>query len=131
MWIVRLALRRPYTFVVAALVLVLLTPFVLVRMPTDIFPSVDIPVVSAVWLYRGLSAQEIGQRIVRLHERMISTGVNDIEHIESASYKGAGVIKVYFQPGTSVDAAVAQTTSAAHAIMRFLPPNIRPPIIIR
>jgi len=131
MWIVRLALRRPYTFVVAALVLVLLTPFVLLRMPVDIFPAVDIPVVSSVWLYRGLSAKEIGQRIIRLHERKIAASVNDIEHIESTSYKGAGVIKVYFQPGTSVDAAVAQTTSAALAVLRFLPRNIKPPIIIR
>jgi multidrug efflux pump subunit AcrB len=131
MWIVRLALRRPYTFVVAALVLVLLTPLVLRRMPTDIFPSIDIPVVSSVWLYSGLSAQEMEQRILYLHERQIAATVNDIEHIESTAFNGAGVIKTYFQPGTSVDAAVAQTSSAAQAILRFLPRNITPPIIIR
>jgi len=131
MWIVRLALRRPYTFVVAALVLLLLTPLVLRRMPTDIFPAIDIPVVSSVWLYSGLSAQEMEQRIVYLHERQIAATVNDIEHIESTAFNGAGVIKVFFQPGTSVDAAVAQTSSAAQAILRFLPRNITPPIIIR
>jgi multidrug efflux pump subunit AcrB len=106
MWIVRLALRRPYTFVVATLVLLLLTPFVLLRMPTDIFPSVNIPVVSAVWIYNGLSAQEIEQRILYVHERMITVVVDNIEHVESTAYKGAGVIKVFLQPGASVDAAV-------------------------
>ena len=131
MWIVRLALRRPYTFVVAALVLLLLTPFVLMRMPTDIFPAIDIPVVSSVWLYNGLSAQEMEQRIVYQHERQIAATVNDIEHIESTAFSGAGVIKTFFQPGTSVDAAVAQTAAAAQAILRFLPRNITPPIIIR
>ncbi len=131
MWIVRLALRRPYTFVVAALVLLLLTPLVLWRMPTDIFPTIDIPVVSSVWLYGGLSAQEVEQRILYLHERSIAAQVNDIEHIESTAFNGAGVIKVFFQPGTSVDAAVAQTVSSANAIMRFLPRNITPPIVIR
>ena len=84
MWIVRLALRRPYTCVVTALLLLLLTPFVLLRTPTDIFPSINIPVVSVVWLYNGLSAQEIEQRLIYNHERMISTTVNDIEHIESS-----------------------------------------------
>jgi hypothetical protein len=103
MWIVRLALRRPYTFVVTALLLLLLTPFVLLRTPTDIFPAINIPVVSVVWLYNGLSAQEIEQRLIYNHERMITTLVNDIEHIESTAYNGAGVIKVYLQPG-------AQTT---------------------
>src|SRR3972149_4319685 len=99
MWIVRLALRRPYTFVVAALLLLLLTPFVLLRTPTDIFPAINIPVISVVWTYNGLSAQEIEQRIVYNHERMIATLVNDIEHIESTAYAGAGVIKVFLQPG--------------------------------
>ncbi|GEM_PF-1669249 len=106
MWIVRLALRRPYTFVVAALVLLLLTPFVLLRTPTDIFPSVDIPVVSAVWMYNGLSAQEIEQRIVFNHERMIATLVDDIEHIESTAYNGAAVVKVFLRPGASAHRGV-------------------------
>lgn len=131
MWIVRLALRRPYTFVVAALVLLLLTPFVLTRTPTDIFPSVDIPVVSAVWTYGGLSAQEIEQRILYNHERMISAIVDNIEHIESTAYSGAGVIKVFLRQGTSVDSGVAQMTATGQAILRQLPPGITPPIIIR
>jgi multidrug efflux pump subunit AcrB len=131
MWIVRLALRRPYTFVVAALVLLLLTPFVLMRTPTDIFPSIDIPVVSAVWIYGGLSAQEIEQRILYSHERMISVLVDNIEHIESTAYSGAGVIKVFLRQGASVDSGVAQMTATGQAILRQLPPGITPPIIIR
>ena len=131
MWIVRLALRRPYTFVVAALLLVLMTPFVLLRMATDIFPSIDIPVVSVIWLYNGLSAQEIEQRIVYNHERMISSTVDGVEHTESTSYSGAGVIKVYLHAGGSVDAGVAQITASGQAILRRLPPGQAPPIIIR
>lgn len=131
MWIVRLALRRPYTFVVAALVLLLLTPFVLLRTPTDIFPSIDIPVVSAVWTYNGLSAQEIEQRILYNHERMITAIVDNIEHIESTSYNGVGVIKVFLRPGASVATGVAQLTATGQAILRQLPRGITPPIIIR
>ena len=131
MWIVRLALRRPYTFVVAALVLLLLTPFVLLRTPTDIFPEINIPVVSVVWVYNGLSAREVEQRIVYNHERMISTMVNDIEHMESTSYRGAGVIKVFLQPGVTVSDGVAQITASGQTILRQLPPGTNPPIIIR
>ena len=131
MWIVRLALRRPYTFVVAALVLLLLTPFVLLRTPTDIFPEINIPVISVVWVYNGLNAQEVEERIVYNHERMISTLVNDIEHIESTAYNGAGVIKVFFQPGASVTDGLAQITASGQAVLRILPPGINPPFIIR
>jgi multidrug efflux pump subunit AcrB len=131
MWIVRLALRRPYTFVVAALVLLLLAPFVLLRTPTDIFPEINIPVVSIVWTYNGLNAQEMEQRIIYNHERMLSTLVNDIEHIESTAYNGAGVIKVFFQPGSSVSDGVAQITASGQAVLRLLPPGITPPIILR
>ena len=131
MWIVRLALRRPYTFVVAALVLLLLTPFVLLRTPTDIFPEINIPVVCAVWTYNGLSAREVEQRIVYNHERMISTLVNDIEHTESTAYNGVGVIKVFLQPGASVAEGVAQMAASGMAVQRLLPPGITPPIIIR
>ena len=128
MWIVRLALRRPYTFVVTALVLLLLTPFVLWRTPTDIFPAISIPVVSVVWLYNGLGAQEIEQRIMYNHERMISTLVNDIEHIESTAYGGAGVIKVFLQPGASIAQGVAQVTASAQAVLRLLPPGTNQPV---
>src|SRR6186713_2852948 len=106
MWIVRLALRRPYTFVVAALLLLLVTPFVLLRTPTDIFPAINIPVVSVIWQYTGLSAQEIEQRVLYNHERSLSATVNDIEHIESTSFSGVGIIKVFLQPAASVDAGV-------------------------
>ncbi|MBI5593767.1 MAG: efflux RND transporter permease subunit [Deltaproteobacteria bacterium] len=131
MWIVRLALRRPYTFVVAALVLLLLTPFVLLRTPTDIFPEINIPVISVVWVYNGLNAKEVEERIIYNHERMISTLVNDIEHIESTAYNGAGVIKVFLQPGASVTEGVAQITASGQTVLRLLPPGINPPFIIR
>src|ERR1044071_7191637 len=131
MWIVQLALRRPYTFVVAALLLLLLTPFVLLRTPTDIFPNINIPVVSIVWQYAGLDAQEMEQRIIYNHERSLSATVNDIEHIESNAYNGVGVIKVFLQPGASVDAGVAQITAIAQTILRQMPPGQTPPLVIR
>jgi len=131
MWIVRLALRRPYTFVVAALILVLLTPFIMLRTPTDIFPSIDIPVVSIIWQYVGLDAQEVEQRLIFNHERTLTTTVNDIEHLESTSYNGVGIIKVFLQPGTSVDAGVAQITAVAQTILKQMPPGTTPPLIIR
>ena len=131
MWIVRLALRRPYTFVVAALILLLMTPYVIRKTPTDIFPSIDIPVVSVIWQYAGLSSQEIEQRILYNHERSLSATVNDIEHIESNSYNGVGIIKVFFQPGANVDAGVAQLTAVAQTIIRQMPPGQTPPLIIR
>jgi multidrug efflux pump subunit AcrB len=131
MWIVRLALRRPLTFVVAALLLVLATPFVLLRTSTDIFPAIDIPVVSAVWTYTGLSAQEIEQRILYGHERMITSIVDNVDHIESTAFTGAGVIKVFLREGAPVETAIAQITATSQAILRQLPPGITPPIIIR
>src|SRR3954451_12721861 len=131
MWIVRLALRRPYTFVVAALVLLLLTPFVLLHTPTDIFPSINIPVISVIWQYAGLNAQEMEQRIIYAHERALTATVNDIEHIESTSFNGVGVIKVFLQPGASVDGGVAQITAIAQTILRLLPPGQQPPLVIR
>jgi multidrug efflux pump subunit AcrB len=131
MWIVRLALRRPYTFVVAAIVLLLMTPFVLLRTPTDIFPAINIPVVSVIWQYAGLNSQEIEQRILYNHERALSATVNDIEHTESTSYSGVGIIKVFLQPGASVDGAVAQLTAVAQTLLRQMPPGQTPPLIIR
>ena len=131
MWIVKLALRRPYTFVVGALVLLILTPFVLLTTPTDIFPEINIPVISVVWTYNGLNAREMEERIIYISERQISTLVNDIEHIESTAYNGAGVIKVFLQPGASVSDGVAQITASGQTVLRFLPPGITPPFIIR
>jgi multidrug efflux pump subunit AcrB len=131
MWIVRLALRRPYTFVVGALVLLLLTPFVLMRTPTDIFPSIDIPVITIIWQYQGLNAKEVEQRLVYLHERSLSATVNDIEHIESNAYNGIGLIKVFLQPGADVNGGIAQVTAIAQTIMKQMPPGQTPPLILR
>src|SRR5438874_7590139 len=131
MWIIRLALNRPYTFVVAALLLLLITPFVLIKTPTDIFPSINIPVVSIIWNYTGLSAREIEQRIIYTQERALTTTVNNIEHIESTSYDSIGIIKLYFQPGVDISTAVAQLTAVSQTILRQLPPGTTPPLIIQ
>ena len=131
MWIIRLALNRPYTFVVAALLLILVTPFVLIKTPTDIFPSINIPVVSIIWNYTGLSAREIEQRIIYTQERALTTTVNNIEHIESTSYDSIGIIKLYFQPGVTISTAVAQVTAVSQTILRQLPPGATPPLIIQ
>jgi multidrug efflux pump subunit AcrB len=131
MWIVLLALRRPYTFVVAALALLLATPFILLRTPTDIFPNINIPVVSVIWQYAGLSPEEIEQRIIWVHERSLSATVNDIEHVESSSFNGVGIIKVFLREGASVDGAVAQITAVAQTVTRLMPPGQTPPLILR
>jgi CzcA family heavy metal efflux pump len=130
MWIVALALRRPYTFVVMALVIILLTPIMILRTPTDIFPSIDIPVVSVVWFYSGMSPLDMADRIVANSERGITTTVNDIEHMESQSVNGLGVIKIFFRPGTNVQGAIAQITAIAQTTVRSLPPGTTPPLII-
>ncbi|MGH7980033.1 MAG: efflux RND transporter permease subunit, partial [Limisphaerales bacterium] len=131
MWIVLLALRRPYTFVVAALLLILLTPFILMRTPVDIFPAINIPVVSIIWHYNGLDAKQMEQRIVYLDERAITTTVNDVDHIESTSYYGIGVIKVYFQPKASIATALAQITAICQTVIKQMPPGMMPPLIIQ
>ncbi|NYF80467.1 efflux RND transporter permease subunit [Granulicella arctica] len=130
MWIVRLALRRPYTFVVLSLLLLILGPIVILRTPTDIFPNINIPVVSIVWNYAGLSPQEMANRIVTPFERNMTTTVNDIEHIESQSLNGIAVIKVFFQPNANVPAGVAEVTAIAQTALRQLPPGTTPPLII-
>lgn len=130
MWIVALALRRPYTFVVMALVLLLLTPLVILRMPVDVLPDINIPVISVVWSYTGLSPQEMANRIVTNSERGLTITVNDIEHIESQSLNGIGVIKIFFQPTANIQTALAQTTAMAQTQLRSLPPGTTPPLII-
>src|ERR1700674_1390052 len=127
MWIVRLALRRPYTFVVMALVIILLTPVVLLRTPVDIFPDINIPVISLVWTYNGLQPQEMEQRITSNVERGITTLVSDVEHIESQSLSGIAVIKIFFQPGANIQTALAQTAAISQTFLRFLPPGTTPP----
>jgi multidrug efflux pump subunit AcrB len=131
MWIVRLALSRPYTFVVAALLLLLMTPFVLTKTPTDIFPAINIPVVSVIWQYTGLPADQIAQRIIYSEERALTTTVDNIEHIESTSYDSQGVIKVFFQPGVNPSTAVAQLTAVSQTILKQLPPGTTPPLILQ
>jgi multidrug efflux pump subunit AcrB len=131
MWIVRLALRRPYTFTVMALLIVVLGVLSFLRMAKDIFPSIDIPVVVVIWQYGGLTPDEMAKRVISISERAMTTTVNDIEHMESQSFIGIGVIKVYFHPGTSVDAAVAQVTAINQTIIKVLPPGGTPPLIIR
>jgi len=130
MWIVALALRRPYTFIVMAIVILILTPITILRTPTDIFPEINIPVVSVVWFYSGMSPQDMATRIVANSERGITTTVNDIEHMESQSVYGLGVIKVFFHPGTNVEGAIAQITSISQTTVRSLPPGTTPPLII-
>ena len=131
MSMVTLALRRPYTFIVAAMLIVLATPFALLNMATDIFPEINIPVISIIWNYNGLSAQEMGQRIAGQSERGLTTTVSDIEHIESQSLNGVAVIKVFFQPTANIQTAIAQVVAAMQSQLRQLPPGITPPLVIK
>ncbi len=128
---VSLALRRPYTFIVMAMLIVLATPFVLARMATDIFPEINIPVLSIIWNYGGLPAQEMGQRIAGQTERGLTTTVSDIEHIESQSLAGVSVIKIFFQPTANIETAIAQTVASVQTQVRQLPPGITPPLVIK
>ena len=130
MWIVALALRRPYTFVVMALVLLLLTPLVIWRMPVDVLPDINIPVISVVWNFAGMAPEEMADRIVTNSERGLTITVNDIEHMESQSLNGIGVIKIFFQPTVNIQTALAQTTAMCQTIVRGLPPGTQPPLII-
>ena len=131
MWIVEVALRRPYTFLVMALLILLATPLVLLKMSTDIFPEINIPVISIVWTYTGLSAQEVGNRITAVNERSLTTTVNDIEHIESQSLSGFSVIKIFFQPNANIPTAIAQVVAVEQSQLRQLPPGILPPLVIK
>ncbi|CAG4919526.1 efflux RND transporter permease subunit [Paraburkholderia saeva] len=131
MWIVRLALRRPYTFIVLALLLLIVGPLTIMRTPTDIFPNIDIPVLSVIWSYNGLPADEMEKRIVLNYERGLSVAVNDIEHVESTSLNGIAVIKIFFQPHANIDEALAEVTALSQTQLRSLPPGITPPNILR
>src|SRR3984885_14866733 len=131
MWIVRIALRRPYTFVVMSMLIVILGVATILRMPTDIFPDIDIPVISVVWNYTGLPPEEMEKRIVTNYERGLTTTVNDIEHVESQTLTGISVVKIFFQPGARIEAATAQVTAISQTVLRQMPPNTTPPFIIR
>jgi multidrug efflux pump subunit AcrB len=131
MWIVKIALSRPYTFIVLALVLFLFAPVMLMRTPVDIFPAINVPVVSVVWTDSGLPPSEMGSRIASVYERALTTTVDNIEHIESQSLYGVSVVKVYLQPQANVDGAIAEVIAEAQATMKQLPPGIQPPLVIR
>src|SRR6266436_945926 len=130
MWIVRLALRRPYTFIVLAMLIVLVGVSTVLRMPADMFPQIDIPVVAAIWQFTGLPPTEMEGRITTQFERATTTTVSGIEHIESQTLSGVAVVKVFLQPGTSMDAAVAQVGAVAQPIVRSMPLGTTPPLIL-
>jgi CzcA family heavy metal efflux pump len=130
MWIVALALRRPYTFIVMALLILLLTPVVMLRTPTDIFPDINIPVISVVWNYQGLSPKELSDRVTTVTERVLTTTVNDIEHIESQSLNGVAVVKIFFRPSANIQTALAQVAAVSQTVLRALPPGSTPPLVI-
>ena len=119
MWIVKLALDRPYTFIILALLIMILSPVVILRTPTDIFPNINIPVVAVAWQYTGLNPEELEGRLTTPYEKALTTLVDNIEHTESTTYNGVAVVKVFLQPGASLDTANAQVTAAS----QYLPPS--------
>ncbi|MDE1181044.1 efflux RND transporter permease subunit [Paraburkholderia sp.] len=130
MWIVNVALKRPYTFIVMAIMILLATPFVLLTTPVDVLPEINIPVVSIIWNYTGLSAEDMANRITSVNERSITTTVNDIEHIESQSLAGIAIIKLFLQPTANIQTAIAQTVAVEQAQLRQMPPGATPPLVI-
>jgi len=131
MWIVRIALSRPYTFVVLALFLFLAAPVMMLRTPVDIFPAINVPVVSIIWTFTGLAPAEMETRITSIYERALTTTVDNIEHMESQSLNGVSIIKVYLQPQANVDGAIAEVIAEAQSTVKLLPPGITPPLVIR
>ncbi|MGZ5652041.1 MAG: efflux RND transporter permease subunit, partial [Usitatibacter sp.] len=128
--IVRVALKRPYTFVVLALLLLIIGPLAALRTPTDIFPDIRIPVIAVAWQYTGLPPEQMAGRITTLFQRALTTTVNDIEHIEANSYSGVGIVKIYFHPGVNVATANAQVTAICQVVVRQMPAGITPPLIL-
>src|ERR1039458_2330918 len=130
MWIVRLALRRPYTFVVMAILILVMGIVSIERTPTDIFPNIDIPVVSIIWNYNGLVPEQMADRIVSITERNLTTVVDNIQHVQSQSLYGIAVVKVFLQPNASIDRAIAQITASSQTQLRQLPAGTTPPLVI-
>src|ERR1700761_4607346 len=128
--LVRIALSRPYTFIVLALVILIAGPLAALRTPTDIFPNIGIPVISVVWSYNGLPPDQMSGRVIYYYERQLTTAVNDIEHIESQSLPGVGIVKIFFQPGVDIRTATAQVTSISQTVVKQMPPGITPPQIL-
>src|SRR3954469_23558531 len=131
MWIVELALKRPYTVAIMSLLILLMGVLSLSRMIVDIFPAIDIPVVAVIWNYPGLPAEDMERRVVLISERAFSTTVNGIERIESQSIPGIGMLKVYFQPDAEIGSAIAQISGVCSTLLRILPPGIQPPSVIQ
>ncbi len=131
MWIVRIALDKPYTFIVMAILILLSAPLAIQRTPVDVLPEIDIPVISVIWNYRGLSAEQMGNRIAQNHERSITTTVNDIERIESRSLGGISIIKIYFQPKANIQTAISQVVAISQSAVRQMPQGVAPPLIIK
>src|ERR1700751_1237935 len=131
MWIVRFALQRPYTFVIVAVLIAIFGISAILTTPTDILPDIDIPIVSVIWTYSGMDADDMSKRIIAVCERALPTTVNNIQYTESQSYSGVGVIKVHFQPGVQVDLAIAQVTALAQSLLRLMPPGILPPYVLK
>ena len=131
MWIVRFALQRPYTFVIVAVLIAIFGIASILNTPTDILPDIDIPIVSVIWTYGGLDADDISKRIVGVCERALPTTVNNIQYTESQSYNGVGVIKIHFQPGVQVDLAIAQVTALSQSLLRLMPSGILPPYVLK
>src|SRR5579863_9738212 len=130
MWIVRVALQRPYTFIVLGLLILFLSPVVILRTPTDIFPNINIPVIAVNWNYTGLDPEEIEGRLTQPYEKALTSLVDNIEHIESTNYNGQSVVKIFLQPSASLETANAQVTAASQFMLRQLPPGTLPPEII-
>ena len=131
MWIVRLALRRPYTFIVMAFLIAILGGVAIVTTPTDIFPYINIPVAGVIWSYSGMSPDDMSKRVLLISERAMTTTVNSIEHIEATAYNGVGLIRVYLQPGANIDLAISQIVAVNQTILRTLPPGIFPPLVVQ
>src|SRR2546428_7908794 len=130
MWIVRLALNRPYTFTVVAVLILIASPVVVLRTATDIFPNIDIPVIAVPWQFTGLNAEEMEGRVTTQFERVLTTTVDNIEHIESTTVNGQTMVKIFLQPHARLDTANAQVTAVSQTILRLLPAGIQPPLII-
>src|ERR1700754_5047339 len=128
--IVRLALRRPYTFIVMAILIVIFGVLAAIRTPTDIFPDIRIPVIAAVWTYRGMSPEDMAGRVVYYYERQLSTAVNDIDHIESQSLPGVGIVKIFFHPTVDIRTATAQVTSLSQTVLKQMPAGMTPPVVL-
>src|ERR1700676_2517721 len=130
MWIVRVALDRPYTFIVLAVLILVLSPVMILRTPTDIFPNIDIPVIAVAWQDTGMNPERLEGRLTNTYERLLTLVVDNVEHTESTTINGQAIVKLYLQHGASLDTANAQVTGASQTILRFLPPGTQPPIII-